>query len=164
MKILMTVLVWLVLSTSAFALDFNPGKDYDYTVEYGTHYLITKIVPIETATQKQIEANVVFIWDELDLETAWIFLLLKEEVDPGVDDYMLVFGGDLRQAFPMERFEDGEPNKDFLCEITRKQMMEFLHELTYSNTRLMKIDLHSSIDVSRSWVLEIDKIPDYVNH
>lgn len=164
MKILMTVLMLLMFSISAFAINFNPEKDYDYTVEYGTHYLVTKIVPIENAEQKPVTANIVFIWDELDVDTAWIFLLMKEDVDPKIDDYMLVFGGDLHQAFPLERFEDGESNRDFLCEVKRKDLLVFLNELTHSNTRLMKIDLNSAKDPSRSWVLEIDKIPDYVNH
>lgn len=160
MKILITILLAVFFSSSAFAIDLDNPQGFQHIEEYGTHYLICSLEAIGGGK----EADLVFIWDELDQDTAWVYLLLKENLPDEVDDYMLAFMGDLDQVFPMSRFEDGDPKRDLLCMIKRSDMFQFLHELVHSNTRLMKLSLNSEFEESRAWVLYIDKIPDYINH
>lgn len=160
MKILMTILISFMISTSALAIDFENPKGFEHIEEYGTHYLICSLDPVSSGK----DADLVFIWDELDKDTAWVYLLLKENLPDDVDDHMLAFMGDLDQVFPMQRFEDGDPKRDLLCMIDRASLLQFLYELTHSNTRLMKLSLNSEFEDSREWVLYLDQIPEYINH
>ena len=163
MKFLMSILLLMLNALPSFATQAIVGdrsNDFEHIVEYGTHYLICGLKSMDG----KADADLVFVWDELDEETAWVFLLLKEDLQKDVNDHMLAFNGDLDQVFPMNRFEEGDLDRDLLCMVKRVDLFKFLYELTKSNTRIMKLSLNSEEDVTREWVLFIDYIPEYINH
>ena len=155
-KLISLILVLMVIFCSNVLASQNNSYVHEY--KHGTHYLAAAVQNLQPDY-----AGVVFVWDEFS-EKAWIILVVEKPLKVGVDDYILKFGGDLNQAFPMERIETGDPNTELLCQVEKKDLLQFLYELTHTNPRLLKVSLNSEIDETRSWCMETDRIPEYINH
>lgn len=138
----------------------TPDQDYVYLENMGVVNLVCRIWNIDKTEQ----IDLVFAWDKLDEEKAYIYIDMNIDAHP-VDDYMLVFRGDINQAFPMERNEVGDPNKEMFIVLKKKDLMGFLYELTHSNTPVLIVELTSAhVEDERKWILEHLRIPEYINH
>ena len=145
---------------STDSLVMTIAQDCVYLENMGVVNLVCRI----WNTDKTEQIDLVFAWDKLDEEKAYIYIDMNVDAHP-VDDYMLVFRGDINQAFPMERNEVGDPNKEMFVVLKKKDLMGFLYELTHSNTPALIVELTSShVEDERKWVLEHTKIPEYINH
>ena len=134
--------------------------NYVYMENEGIVNIVCRIWDTEYLEQ----VDIVFAYDQIGEDKAYIFISMNKDVHPSVDDYMLKFCGDLEQVFPMEKYLLGDENKEMFVELKKKDLMKFLYELTHSNTALMQIKLLSEHEEDKVWVLEPYKIPEYINH
>lgn len=163
MNIVKIVCVILGLVFSLCSAHAGTAADTEmYTLKdiQGTTYIVCPVTDVNGGDK----AAVAFVYDAFDDKAFVVFYMDESKLDPKVDDYMLKFCGNDPRVFPMERNEIDDPSRDLLCEIKKKDMLEFLHDLENSNVSTMGLALYSATAPSKYWVFYPNKIPNHWNH